>query len=482
MIKLKFCGGARTVTGSMHLVKTEQSRVLIDAGLFQGRRKDFYDINNYFIFPPDKINALVLSHAHIDHSGNIPNLVKHGMRAPIHATSATVDLCRLMLPDSGHIQEEDIRFVNKINLRKGIPPVKPLYTKADAHNALEYFRGSYYEEPIKITPDINCTFYESGHVLGSAIPVLEINPAPASGVATESRLFRGRGGVNGIRLAYAVDLGRKNLPLLRNPVVPKDIDYLIIESTYGNRLHDPIETAKSKLAEVINRTIKRGGRVIIPSFAFERTQEVVYFLNELFTKGAIPQVPIYVDSPLATNITLAFQQNIRYLDEATQDMMRRQQDPFGFSRIKYIRSTDESKRLNADKQPMVILSASGMCEAGRILHHLKNNIENHNNTILVIGYMAENTLGKKIVERQPVVKIFGEEYRLRAEVVKINSFSAHADKDALLEFIKQCAPKKKIFLVHGDMEQSEPFLEQLKKLGLPAYLPTKNEEVELREA
>ena len=460
MIRIKFCGGARTVTGSMHLVKTEQSRVLIDAGLFQGRRKDFYDINNYFIFPPDKINALVLSHAHIDHSGNIPNLVKHGMRAPIHTTSATVDLCRLMLPDSGHIQEEDIRFVNKINLRKGIPPVKPLYTKADAHNALEYFRGSYYEEPIKITPDINCTFYESGHVLGSAIPVLE---------------------TNGVRLAYAVDLGRKNLPLLRNPVVPKDIDYLIIESTYGNRLHDPIETAKAKLAEVINRTIKRGGKVIIPSFAFERTQEVVYLLTDMFKQGTIPMVPIYVDSPLATNITLAFQQNIRYLDEETQNMMRRQQDPFGFSRIKYVRSTDESKRLNDDKQPMVILSASGMCEAGRILHHLKNNIENPNNTILVIGYMAENTLGKKIVERRPIVRIFGEDYHLRAEVVKINSFSAHADRDGLLEFIKQCAPKKKIFIVHGDLNQAEPFLEQLKGLGLPAYLPAKNEEVELSE-
>lgn len=471
MTKLKFCGGARTVTGSMHLIKTEQSRVLIDAGLFQGRRKDFYDVNNFFIFPPDKINGLVLSHAHIDHSGNIPNLVKHGMRAPIQTTSATVDLCNLMLPDSGHIQEEDIKFVNKINLRKGIPPVKPLYTKDDAYTALEYFRGSYYEEPIKITPDITCTFYESGHVLGSAIPVLEINGACPNNSTS--------GAIGRVRLAYAVDLGRKNLPLLRDPVIPKDIDYLIIESTYGNRLHDPIETAKNNLADVINRTIKRGGKVIIPSFAFERTQEVVYLLNDMFNKGAIPTVPIYVDSPLATNITLAFQQNIRYLDEETQNMMRRQQDPFGFSRIKYIRSTDESKRLNADKQPMVILSASGMCEAGRILHHLKNNIENPNNTILVIGYMAENTLGKKIVERQPIVRIFGEDYRLKAEVVKINSFSAHADKDALLEFIKQCAPKKKIFIVHGDLNQAEPFLEQLKKLGLPAYLPTKNEEVEL---
>ncbi|HLD36660.1 MAG TPA: MBL fold metallo-hydrolase [Planctomycetota bacterium] len=456
--RIKFCGGTRTVTGSMHLVKTEQSRILIDAGLFQGRRKDFYEINNFFPFTPERINAMVLSHAHIDHSGNIPNLVKHGLKAPIHATSATVDLCNLMLTDSGHIQEEDVKFVNKIRLRKGIPPVKALYTKEDANKSLEYFHGAYYEEPIKITPDISCVFYESGHVLGSAIPVLEMN---------------------GIRLAYAVDLGRKNLPLLRNPVVPKNIDYLIVESTYGNRLHDPIATAKNKLADVINKTIKRGGKVIIPSFAFERTQEVVYLLSEMFNKGVIPTVPIYVDSPLATNITLAFQQNIRYLDEETQDLMRRQQDPFGFSRIKYIRSTDESKRLNADKQPMIIISASGMCEAGRILHHLKNNIENPNNTIMIIGYMAENTLGKKIVDRQPIVKIFGEDYHLKAEVVKINSFSAHADKNELIDFIKQCAPKKKIFIVHGDMNQAEPFTEQLISMGLPAYLPTKNEEVEL---
>lgn len=456
--RLKFCGGVRTVTGSTHLLKSGQSQVLIDTGLFQGRRKDFYDINNYFIFRPDQIDGLVLSHAHIDHSGNIPNLIKNGMRAPIYATSATVDLCRLMLPDSDHIQEEDIKFVNKIHLRKGLPPAKPLYTQEDANKSLEYFRGSYYEESIKITNEIKCVFYESGHVLGSAIPVLQ---------------------VNGTRLAYAVDLGRKNLPLLRDPVIPKDIDYLIIESTYGNRLHDPIDTAKSKLAEVIKKTAKRGGKVIIPSFAFERTQEVVYFLNELFIQGQIPMIPIYVDSPLATNITLAFQQNIRYLDEETQDLMRRQQDPFGFSRIRYVRSADESKQLNADKQPMVILSASGMCEAGRILHHLKNNIENPNNTIMIIGYMAENTLGKKIVERRPAVKIFGEEYRLRAEVVNLNSFSAHADQTELLDFVKQCAPKKKIFLVHGDMDQAEPFLARLKELGLPAYLPAKNEEVEL---
>lgn len=460
--KIKFCGGTRTVTGSMHLLKTDRSQIVIDCGLFQGKRKDFYTVNNTFAFYPPKIDALVLSHAHIDHSGNIPNLVKHGLKSPIYATSATVDLCGLMLPDSGHIQEEDIKFVNKIHQRKGLAASEPLYTEQDARDSLEYFRAAEYRAPVEITSDIRCTFYDAGHVLGSAINVLDIH----------------NNGSN-IRLAYAVDLGRNNLPLLKNPDMPENIDYLIIESTYGNRLHDPIETAKNKLAEIINRTVKRGGKVIIPSFAFERTQEIVYFINQLSIKGTIPLLPIYVDSPLATNITMVFQENIRYLDESTQNMMRKQLDPFGFSRIKYIRTSQESQKLNYDKQPMIIISASGMCEAGRILHHLRNNIENPKNTILVVGYMAENTLGKKIVDRQPVVKIFGEEYHLLAEVVKMNAFSAHADKEELHHFIQKCktARLKKIFVVHGDIEQSEPFTNWLKESGLPAYLPEKNEEI-----
>jgi len=471
--KIKFCGGTRTVTGSMHLVTTDKSQILIDCGLFQGRREDFYTVNNNFAFYPPKIDAMVLSHAHIDHSGNIPNLVRHGLKSPIYATSATVDLCDLMLPDSGHIQEEDIKFVNKIHRRKGLAQREPLYTEEDARAALEYFHPVEYREPIQITQDIRCTFYNAGHVLGSAISVLDIHPALATG--TDCKV----GSKGWVRLAYAVDLGRKNLPLLKDPEVPEDIDYLIIESTYGNRLHDPIETARNKLAETINRTVSRGGKVIIPSFAFERTQEIVYFLNQLSLKGTIPLLPIYVDSPLATDITMVFQQNIKYLDENTRNMMRQQLDPFGFSRIKYIRSSEESQKLNADKQPMVIISASGMCEAGRILHHLRNNIENPDNTVLIVGYMAENTLGKKIVDHQPVVKIFGEEYALRSEVVKLNAFSAHADKEELYQFIRKCktAKLKQIFVVHGDIDQSEPFTDYLKQSGLSPYLPEKNEEV-----
>ena len=464
--KIKFCGGARTVTGSMHLVKTAHSKILLDCGLFQGRRKEFYAINNYFPFALPEVSAMVLSHAHIDHSGNIPNIVKHGLKSPIYATTATIDLCGLMLPDSGHIQEEDIAFLNKINRKKQLPLAQPLYTEQDARNCLQYFRGMEYGIKSKITPDVNCTLYEAGHVLGSAITVLDIT--------TDS----GNPDLQHVRLAYAVDLGRADLPLLNDPEVPANIDYLIIESTYGDRLHDKIDTAKDKLADTVNRTIARKGKIIIPSFAFERTQELVYFLNELVKENKIPALPIYVDSPLATNITMVFQQHIKYLDETTQKLMRDQQDPFGFKHIKYIRSPDESKKLNYDNRPMIIISASGMCEAGRILHHLKNNISNPNNTILIIGYMAENTLGKKIVERSPVVKIFGEEHDLLAEVVKINAFSAHADKQELLGFIDKCRPTlKKVFVVHGDMVQSEPFVDYLKKSGIPACLPAKNEEV-----
>lgn len=452
----------------MHLVKTDKSKMLLDCGLFQGRRKEFYSVNNSFPFSLSEINALALSHAHIDHSGNIPNIVKHGLKAPIYTTNATVDLCGLMLPDSGHIQEEDVNFVNKINRRKKLPLVEPLYTEQDALNCLDHFRGMEYRQSFKITPDINCTFYEAGHVLGSAITVLDI-PTGSDNPAQKN-----------VRLAYAVDLGRDDLPLLKDPDVPENVNYLIIESTYGDRTHNGMDTATDKLAKTVNRTVERNGKIIIPSFAFERTQEVVYFLNELVRQNKIPSLPIYVDSPLATDITMVFQQHIRYLDEETQNLLRKQMDPFGFKHVRYIRSPDESRQLNYDNKPMIIISASGMCEAGRILHHLKNNIENPANTILVVGYMAENTLGKKIVERRPVVKIFGEEYNLRAEVVKINAFSAHADKFELFRFIHKCrGTLKKVFVVHGDMEQSEPFMDYLRQSNIPAYLPSKNEEIPL---
>ena len=462
-IKVKFWGGVQTVTGSNHLIRTDHSQILLDGGLFQGRRKDFYDINTKFPAPLSEINSLILSHAHIDHSGNIPTLIKKGLKGPIHTTTATAELCRFMLPDSGHIQEEDIKFVNKLNRRKKRPLRQPLYTKEEAIRSLDSFRGHHYHQPIKITDDITATLYDAGHVLGSAVTVLDIQNRDRK-----------------IRLAYAVDLGRKKLPLLKDPEIPTKIDYLIIESTYGNREHEEITNAKGKLGEVINRTARRGGKVIIPSFAFERTQEIAYFINELQQEKKIPSMPIYVDSPLATNITSVFRHSLDYLDETTRQKIENDQDPFGYNRINYLRSSQESKKLNNDHRPMIIISASGMCEGGRILHHLRNNIENKNNTVMIVGYMAQNTLGKRIVERQPVVKIFGQEHKLKAEVVKMNAFSAHADKNELMAYVKQCGRTvKRVFLVHGDENQSDPLFRELIARGHKAHQPKKGEEITL---
>lgn len=459
-IKIKFLGGVRTVTGSSHLVLTEKAEVLIDAGLFQGHREEFYRVNTTFSYNPRKLDAFILSHAHIDHSGNIPNLVKNGMRCKIYTTAATKDLSRLMLEDSGKIQEEDIRYLNKINRRLGLSLRNPLYTKKDAANAAKRFRPISYRQDVCVAKDIYVQLYEAGHILGSSIIVLDMKDKERN-----------------ISLGYAVDLGRKNLPLLNDPAVPKGLDYLILESTYGGRLHTPIEEAKIKLKETIQRTITRNGKVIIPSFVLERTQEILHFLNELLREKLIPSMPIYVDSPLATDITEVFKYHLDYLDNETRLNIHRGNSPFEFLNLKYIRDQKESKALNNDKRPMIIIAGSGMCESGRILHHLKNNIEESRNTILVVGYMANNTLGKRIVDKNRVVRIFGVEYELNAEVVIINAFSAHADKNELVDFVSACLPLKRIFLVHGDEDQSQALADTLSQKGLNVYIPHKDEEV-----
>lgn len=459
-VTLKFLGGVRNVTGSNHLVTTDKSQIMLDAGLFQGRRDEFYKLNTVFNYNPHKVDALILSHAHIDHCGNIPGAIKKGLRCKIYTTSATKDLARLMLEDSGKIQEEDVKYLNKINRRLGLPLRKPLYTKNEATKATKSFRSISYGQKFCLAKDVFVTLQDAGHILGSSIIVLDINGA-------------GRN----IRLGYAVDLGRNNLPLLNNPVIPQGLDYLILESTYGGRLHAPIEQAKLKLKDAINRTIARKGKILIPSFALERTQEVLYFLNELLREKAIPSVNIYVDSPLATNITEVFQYHLSYFDEKTRQAIREGHSPFEFLNLKYVRDQKESKRLNDDKRPMIIIAGSGMCESGRILHHLKNNIEDSRNTILVVGYMAKDTLGKRIVERQRIVRIFGVEYELNAEVVVINAFSGHADKTELTDFVLGCLPLKRIFLVHGDEDQSRSLFEILSEKNLNVYLPDKDEEV-----
>jgi len=459
-VKLKFLGGLKSVTGSSHLLSAGKTEILLDAGLFQGHRDESYKINTTFSFNPRLINALVLSHAHIDHCGNIPSLIKQGLRCKIYTTRATKALAQLMLEDSGKIQEEDISYVNKINRRIGLPLRKPLYTKKEAAKATKIFRPISYNQKFCIAKNICATLIDAGHILGSALIVLDIKD--------ENRV---------IRLGYAVDLGRKNLPLLNDPVIPKGLDYLIIESTYGGREHAPIEEAQSKLREAISRTLRRGGKVLIPSFTLERTQEVLYYLNELLKEKLIPNVPIYVDSPLATEITEVFESHPDYLDEETRQAIARGESPFAFLSLRFIREQKESKALNADKRPMIIIAGSGMCESGRILHHLQNNIEDSRNTVLVVGYMARDTLGRRIVDREKFVRIFGIEYELNAEVVIINALSGHADKNELMKFISGCLPLKRIFLVHGEEEQALALQEALVREGLSVYIPVKDEEV-----
>jgi len=466
-IKIKFLGGAKTVTGSSHLITTGNTEILLDCGLFQGRRDAFYKINTTFNYNPRKINAMVLSHAHIDHCGNIPNLIKHGLRSKIYTTAATKDLANLMLIDSGKIQEEDVRYVNKINRRINMPLRKPLYTANEASRATRIFRSIAYNQKFCIAKDVWATILDAGHILGSGTVVLDI-----------------KDGERILRLGYAVDLGRKNLPLLGNPVIPKELDYLILESTYGGRLHRPIEEAQSKLREAISRAIKRGGKVLIPSFTLERAQEVIYFLNELLKEKLIPLVPIYVDSPLATNITDLFKYHLDFLNEKTRQAISKGDNPFELLNLRFIRDQKESKALNIDKRPMIIIAGSGMCESGRILHHLQNNIEDTRNMILVVGYMAKDTLGRRIVEKNHLVKIFGVEYELNAEVVVINSFSGHADQTELLDFVSGCLsagqtgpPLKRIFLVHGEVKQSQILADMLIQKGLEVYIPDKDEEV-----
>ncbi|MFH1593207.1 MAG: MBL fold metallo-hydrolase [Candidatus Omnitrophota bacterium] len=465
-ITIKFCGGVGAVPGSMHLLSTEKANVLIDVGLFQGRRDEFYETNSQFPFNPSDLNCCVISHAHIDHCGNFPTLVKKGFRSKAYITHSTRDLLRFMLPDSGHIQEEDVKYVNKINRRRGLPPRSPLYVRKDAEKSLKYCKTLDYHARLSIAQGIDLTLFDAGHILGSSVPTFDI------------RTKRGT-----TRIAYAVDLGRPNLPYLRDPEIPQDVNYLIIESTYGAKTHPPVQNAEENLSKIINRTVKRGGKIIIPSFALERSQEVLYYLSSLLRKKKIKDIPIYVDSPLAVNITNVFKNSWEYFDKETRELYIKELDPLSNKNITYIQKVDQSKKLNDKTGPMIIISASGTCENGRILHHLKNNIENPYNTIIAVGYMPNNTLGKKIVEKKPMVNIFGRPYHLRAEVVMVDSFSAHADKHNLLRYVKECGRSlKKVFIVHGEPRQSEGLRKDIKSINVRVSVPRKNETVYLAAA
>lgn len=438
---IQFLGAVQTVTGSMHLLTANGEKILLECGLYQGKRQQAFERNSNFPFDPASINAMILSHAHIDHCGNIPQLVRKSFRGNIFCTHATMDLASVMLRDSAYIQEKDVEYVNKRHRAKGLPLVQPLYTIKDAEKCLNHFVGIGYNRAFWISRNIQLTFLDAGHILGSAIVVLDVEENGRS-----------------LRITFTGDLGRKNLPIIRDPVQLDETDIFITESTYGNRIHDPVEDMKSTLCEVVSSTVSRGGKIIVPSFSVGRTQELVYVLHELFNEGALPEIPIFVDSPLSVNVTEIFRLHQECFDRETrEEFISNHQDPFGFYRLRYIRHVEESKKLNTLNEPCIIISASGMCEAGRILHHLANNIPHPKNTILIVGFMAENTLGKRLVERRSEVKIFGEEVPLKAQVVIMNGFSAHADKNELMTYFNGLKKERlrRIFVVHGEPDQSE---------------------------
>ncbi len=444
-MKITFWGAAGTVTGSMHEVSLDGRRFLLDCGQYQGRRKEARERNSSFPFPASSVGAVLLSHAHIDHSGNLPVLVKNGFDGPIYTSPATSDLCVPMLADSAHLQEMDARFLNKRLQRRrqlGAPDdgeeIQPIYTTEDAQRTYPLFHTVMPKTPLEVAPGLTYTNHDAGHMLGSTFMVLD---------AVEN----GRK----LRLGFSGDLGRPGLPIVRDPEPPPPLDYLILESTYGNRLHQDMGPVKEKLADIVNRAARRGGKIIVPAFAVGRTQQLVVVLHELMNEKAIPSIPIFVDSPLAVNVTEVFRKHGELFDSETQVFVDNGQDPFGFTRLRYIREVAESKALNDLRGSFVVISASGMCEAGRILHHLRNNISDPRNTVLITGFQAENTLGRKIVDKEREVPIFGEPVRLRAEVAKINELSGHADQREILEWMKPAVSGlKRVFLVHGEAAQS----------------------------
>jgi metallo-beta-lactamase family protein len=450
-MEIHFLGAAQTVTGSQHLISINGSRILLECGLFQGKRRESFERNRDLPFVAADVDVLILSHAHIDHSGNIPNLVRSGFRGSIYCTFATRDLCSAMLRDSAYIQERDVEYANKKRARKGEPPVEPIYTQADAIASLEHFVSVGYDRPVIVAPGVQCTFLDAGHILGSAVVLLEI----------EERGQR-------TRLLFSGDLGRNDMPILRDPSPAPPADVLLIESTYGDRLHPPHEEAEQRLLRLITETYAQGGKVIVPAFSVGRTQELVYSLHQLARDHALPDVPIYVDSPLAVNVTEIFRLHPECYDEELREFMAesRPPDPFGFSRLRYVRNVEDSKAINRLEGPAVIISASGMCEAGRIQHHLKHNVGDPRNTILIVSWQAPYTLGRRLVERQRTVKIFGEEYPLRARVEKINGYSAHADQQGLLDWARPILPGvRHAFVVHGDPDPAQTLGDRLSRLG-----------------
>jgi metallo-beta-lactamase family protein len=524
---ITFFGATREVTGSMHMLATAADRILLDCGMFQGRRKESAAKNRVVPFDPGIVTNIVLSHAHIDHSGRLPVLTKNGFNGRIVSTRPTEGACRYLLPDAGHIQESDAAYLNYKTVRRALSEIKkskgarrisnrklkeikkslkkgphkldegviqgyidelrlegvdPLYTVPDAKRTLEYFDSVPYRYEASIGKGMTCKFYDAGHILGSAISIIKVRE--------NGRSFT---------ICFSGDLGRFGKPILKDPTLnfaagDCDVDLMLLESTYGNRVHEPVADLKGQLKKVLIDTLNRNGTVLIPAFAFGRTQSLLYVLHELYNENAVPRVPVFVDSPLATNLTRVFGEHPEVYDEDTHEtFLEKGHNPFAFKQMNFVRSVEASIELNKREGPQIIVAASGMMEAGRILHHLRYKIHNSKNTILLVGYMAMHTLGRRIQEQgldyaengrkgdAPVVKILGKEYPLRARVLKIGGFSAHADKVEMLRFLKQSNLRvKKIALVHGEEEQSLPFAEELRGEGYDVSVPRRGESIELK--
>ncbi|MHB8063538.1 MAG: MBL fold metallo-hydrolase RNA specificity domain-containing protein [Ruminiclostridium sp.] len=467
-MNITFLGAAKTVTGSSYLVETKDKKFLVDCGMFQGSKSEAILNAEPFSFNPDDLDFMLLSHAHIDHSGRIPKLYLDGFRGDIYATKPTVQLCGIMLPDSGHIQETENEWTNRKRQRAGKSAVKPLYTVKDATASLDLFKGVAYDEVINVGKDIRVRFNDAGHILGSSIIEIWIKENDKE-----------------TKIVFSGDLGNKNMPILKDPTIINDADYLVIESTYGDRLHE-LKNGHERIEKFINiitETIAKGGNVVIPSFAVGRTQEIIYDLNKYMDVkksdqiNQILNIPVFVDSPLATSATQIFRENLDCFDEEAKEYIANGDNPLDFPTLKFTQSPEESKKLNERDDSIIIISASGMCDAGRIKHHLKHNLWRKESTILFVGYQAEGTLGRRIVDGADKVKLFGEEISVNARIEVIDGFSGHADKAGLLSWIGSIGKKpKKIFVVHGELETMSIFAQTITdEFGIQCIIPSRGD-------
>jgi metallo-beta-lactamase family protein len=454
-IEIQTVGAARTVTGSRHLVRTREATVLLDCGLYQGRRAESRQRNQELGLVPSEIDAVVLSHAHIDHSGALPVLCRSGYDGTIYATPATRDLCAVMLEDAAMIQAADARYLNRAIERDGIDaePIEPLYDQEDVARVLSNMVSVPYRRRHRIAPGMWLTFLDAGHVLGSAITVLEVDDEGQTK-----------------RIVFTGDLGRHGLPILRDPELPDGASVLISESTYGDRLHPPVEETDHALAQVLKRASDRRGKVVIPSFALERAQQIIFSLKKLRAAGQVPKVPVYVDSPLTANITQVFRLHPECYDAEARRVLQGGDSPFDFDGLRYVGSVEESKAIDRLDEPCVIIAASGMCEAGRVLHHLRATVEDPRNAVVIVGFQAQHTLGRRIVERRPRIRILGVERTLAAQVAVLNGYSAHADQSELLAFaesVRQRGPLRQVILVHGEPRAQDALQAELVQRGFP---------------